>query len=196
MFVFVGIPTLVLVDEENKIISHNARFVVANDVEGKVQTSTDCLDLLTCLLDWFTAHKTCACINTQITWLPSSRRQCSKLDHFLGHLGSIPQFLFGDSYKIKYQYLIRDIRFTTDTLTVRESSHTGIYFFHLDPCISSFSVFFSCSTWRLVSLVLVLCGYYDVSWRTSWSVLSSRLPLSVYHAQPIRSFYSLDHHWL
>jgi len=51
MFVFVGIPTLVLVDEENKIISHNARFVVANDVEGKVQTSTDCLDLLTCLLD-------------------------------------------------------------------------------------------------------------------------------------------------
>lgn len=31
-----GIPTLVLVDEENKIISRNARFVVANDVEGKV----------------------------------------------------------------------------------------------------------------------------------------------------------------
>ena len=34
--VSVGVPTLVLVDEENKIISQNARFVVANDVEGKV----------------------------------------------------------------------------------------------------------------------------------------------------------------
>jgi len=41
-----GIPTLVLVDEENKIISRNARFVVANDVEGKVWTSRACLDLL------------------------------------------------------------------------------------------------------------------------------------------------------
>ena len=34
--VCVGVPTLVLVDEDNKIISQNARFVVANDVEGKV----------------------------------------------------------------------------------------------------------------------------------------------------------------
>jgi len=35
----VGIPTLVLVDEENEIISRNARFVVANDVEGKVRNT-------------------------------------------------------------------------------------------------------------------------------------------------------------
>ena len=34
--VLVGVPTLVLVDEENKVISSNARFVVASDVEGKV----------------------------------------------------------------------------------------------------------------------------------------------------------------
>jgi len=33
----VGVPTLVLVDEENKIISQNARFIVANDIEGKVR---------------------------------------------------------------------------------------------------------------------------------------------------------------
>jgi len=32
----VGIPTLVLVDVDDKIISKNARFVVASDVEGKV----------------------------------------------------------------------------------------------------------------------------------------------------------------
>jgi len=31
------VPTLVLVDEGNKIISRNARFVVASDVEGKVR---------------------------------------------------------------------------------------------------------------------------------------------------------------
>jgi len=30
-----GVPTLVLVDEENKVISSNARFVVASDIEGK-----------------------------------------------------------------------------------------------------------------------------------------------------------------
>jgi len=35
-FVCIGVPTLVLVDEENKTISQNARFVVSNDVEGKV----------------------------------------------------------------------------------------------------------------------------------------------------------------
>lgn len=34
-----------LVDEENKIISRNARFVVANDVEGKVPTLAACIDL-------------------------------------------------------------------------------------------------------------------------------------------------------
>ena len=44
-----GIPTLVLADEENKIISYNARFVVANDVEGKVWASATCLYLLTYL---------------------------------------------------------------------------------------------------------------------------------------------------
>lgn len=31
-----GVPSLVLIDEENRIISRNARFVVANDIEGKV----------------------------------------------------------------------------------------------------------------------------------------------------------------
>ena len=37
--VLVGVPTLVLVDEENKVISSNARFVVASDIEGKVWMS-------------------------------------------------------------------------------------------------------------------------------------------------------------
>jgi len=31
-----GIPTLVLVDEDNKVISRNARFLIANDIDGKV----------------------------------------------------------------------------------------------------------------------------------------------------------------